>query len=148
MRNIMSTPIVSADARTRLQEAVKNYTPPAPEKYRALEEVKDCIVELRAKKASYQTITTMLRDAAGLEVSHQTVARYCREVLQAKHTRTAKLLNRTRAAQPPPTHPAIHAAADGQPSATQRELLTSTPASSAIPPSRARGPSITHVKDP
>ncbi len=148
MRNNMSTPIVSADAKTRLQEAVKNYAPPAPEKYRTLEEVKDCIVELRAKKASYQTITTMLRDAAGLEVSHQTVARYCREVLEAKRTKAAKPLKRTRAAQPLPAHAAIHKVADGQSSATQRELLTSTPASSAIPPSRARGPRITHDNDP
>jgi hypothetical protein len=43
---IMNTPIVSAEAKARLAEAVKNYTPPAPEKYRALEEVKDSIIEL------------------------------------------------------------------------------------------------------
>ena len=79
----MNATIVSAEAKARLTEAVKNYTPPAPEKYRALAEVKECIAELRNKHASYQTIRTLLHEQAGIEVSHQTVARYCREVLDA-----------------------------------------------------------------
>ena len=83
----MNTPIVSAEAKARLTEAVKNYTPPAPEKYRALEEVKDSIIELRERKASYQTIRAMLHDNAGIEVSHQTVARYCREMLESSKTK-------------------------------------------------------------
>jgi hypothetical protein len=80
---IMNTPIVSAEAKARLTEAVKNYTPLAPEKYRALNEVKDSIIELRERKASYEIIRTMLHANADIEVSHQTVARYCREVLNA-----------------------------------------------------------------
>ena len=48
---------VTAEAKARLTEAVKNYTPPAPEKYRALEEVKECIVKLRNKRASCHTIS-------------------------------------------------------------------------------------------
>lgn len=79
----MNTTIVSAEAKARLTEAVKNYTPPPPEKYRALEEVKECIIELRKKHASYQTIRTLLHENVGIEVSHQTIARYCREVLEA-----------------------------------------------------------------
>ena len=86
----MNALTVSAEAKSRLQEAVRNYTPPAPEKYRALEEVKDSIVELRKKKASYQVITTILHDAAGIDVSHQTVARYCREVLDSKGARLVR----------------------------------------------------------
>ena len=85
----------SAEAKARLTEAVKNYTPPAPEKYRALDEVKECIVELRGRKASYETIRAMLHENAGIEVSHQTVARYCREVLdsaKAKKPRRPKML--------------------------------------------------------
>jgi IS30 family transposase len=80
----MSTIIVSTEAKARLTEAVKNYAPPAPEKYRALQEVKECIAELRNRKASYQTIRTMLKDNAGIEVSHQTIARYCRERLEPR----------------------------------------------------------------
>ena len=79
----MNAPIVSAEAKARLTEAVKNYTPPAPEKYRALNEVKESIIALRERKASYETIRAMLHENAGIEVSHQTVARYCREVLDA-----------------------------------------------------------------
>ena len=79
----MNTPIVSAEAKARLTDAVKNYVPPAPEKYRALDEVKECIIQLREQKASYQTIRAMLHDNAGIEVSHQTIARYCREVLKS-----------------------------------------------------------------
>ena len=79
----MNESIVSAEAKARLTEAVNNYTPPAPKKYRALEEVKECIIELRKKQASYQTIRAMLHDNAGIDISHQTIARYCREVLDA-----------------------------------------------------------------
>jgi hypothetical protein len=79
----MNATIVSAEAKARLTEAVKNYTPPAPEKYRALNEVKDSIIALRERKASYETIRAMLHENAGIEVSHQTVARYCREVLDS-----------------------------------------------------------------
>jgi IS30 family transposase len=90
---IMNTTIVSAEAKARLTEAVKNYTPPAPEKYRALNEVKDSIIALRERKASYETIRAMLHENAGIEVSHQTVARYCREMLdsaKAKKPRRSK----------------------------------------------------------
>jgi hypothetical protein len=83
IKKIMNTTIVSAEAKARLTEAVKNYTPPAPEKYRALNEVKESIIALRARKASYETIRAMLHENAGIEVSHQTVARYCREVLDS-----------------------------------------------------------------
>lgn len=79
----MNAPTVSAEAKARFAEAVKYYTPPAPEKYRALNEVKQSIIALRERKASYETIRVMLHENAGIEVSHQTVARYCREVLDA-----------------------------------------------------------------
>ena len=79
----MNTTIVSAEAKARLTEAVNHYTPPAPEKYRALNEVKESIIALRERKASYETIRAMLHENAGIEVSHQTVARYCREVLDS-----------------------------------------------------------------
>jgi hypothetical protein len=98
----MNAPIVSAEAKGRLTEAVKNYTPPTPEKYRALNEVKESIIALRERKASYATIRAMLHENAGIEVSHQTVARYCREVLDSGK---AKKPRRQRAAadeQPAP----------------------------------------------
>ena len=101
----MNAPIVSAEAKARLAEAAKNYAPPAPEKYRALNEVKESIIALRERKASYETIRTLLHENAGIEVSHQTVARYCREVLDAGKARKPRR-PKTPAEQPPASVPA------------------------------------------
>lgn len=125
---IMNTPIVSAEAKARLTEAVKNYTPPAPEKYRALEEVKESIIALRERKASYQTIRVILHDNAGIEVSHQTVARYCREVLDSAKPKK-------------PRRPKTPLAE--QPAAAQEELAARPPFSH----SRPREPRVTPSKN-
>jgi IS30 family transposase len=126
-KKIMNESIVSAEAKARLTEAVKNYVPPAPKKYRALEEVKECIIELRKKQASYKTIRTILRDNAGIDVSHQTIARYCREVLDAAR---AKKPHRPKT---PTTEP---------PAAGQGELAARPP----FGQSRSRGPRNTESK--
>ena len=96
----MSTTIVSAEAKARLTEAVKNYTPPPTKKYRTLEEVKESIIALRKKQASYQTIRAMLKDNAGIDVSHQTIARYCREVLDAAKVKKPRRPKTPTAEQP------------------------------------------------
>lgn len=141
----MNPPIVSTEAKARLQEAVRHYTPPAPEKYRALEEVKECIIELRAKKASYQTITAMLHDTAGIDVSHQTVARYCREVLESKSAKAPKKTSSQRAARPAVASAATGTPAAGQ-SSNQGELLPQQPSSPTRPASPSRGPRIANVR--
>jgi hypothetical protein len=125
---IMNEPIVSAEAKARLTEAVKSYTPPAPEKYRALNEVKESIIALRERKASYETIRAMLHENAGIEVSHQTVARYCREVLDSGKAK------KPRRPKTPPTEP---------PAAAQGELTARPQASH----SRSREPRITPSKN-
>ena len=124
----MNESIVSAEAKARLTEAVNNYAPPAPKKYRALEEVKECIIELRKKQASYQTIRAMLHDNAGIDVSHQTIARYCREVLDA-----ARAKKPSRPKTPTPEQPAV---AEGE--------LQSR---SSFGQSRPRGPHIADSKN-
>src|SRR5579885_1043630 len=96
----MNESIVSAEAKVRLTEAVKNYAPPPPKKYRALEEVKECIVELRKKQASYKTIRAMLHDNAAIDVSHQTIARYCRESLDAARAKKPRRPKTTTPEQP------------------------------------------------
>jgi hypothetical protein len=98
---IMNAPIVSTEAKARLAEAVRTYAPPAPEKYRALNEVKESIIALRERKASYETIRVMLHENAGIELSHQTVARYCREVLEVGKKKPRR--PKTTAAEPPAT---------------------------------------------
>jgi len=119
----MNATIVSAEAKARLTEAVNHYTPPAPEKYRALNEVKESILALRERKASYETIRAMLHENAGIEVSHQTVARYCREVLDAGKAKKPRRL------KTPTTE---------QPASAQAEL----PARPPIGQPRSRGPRI------
>jgi hypothetical protein len=75
-----------------------------PEKYRALNELKDSIIGLRERKASYETIRAMLHENAGIEVSHQTVARYCREMLDlAKPKKPPR--SKTPAAEAPASAP-------------------------------------------
>jgi len=141
----MSTSIVSAEAKARLQEAVENYTPPTPEKYRALEEVKDCIRQLRQKKASYQTITTLLHDNAGIEVSHQTIARYCREVLESRSAKSAKKSNRSHPLKSEATHAGNSEAGDGHASFSQLSPQSSGNSSSSQS-ARSRGPRIADIK--
>ena len=111
-----------------MTEAVKNYTPPAPEKYRALNEVKESIIALRERKASYETIRAMLHENAGIEVSHQTIARYCREVLDSAKPK------KPRCPKTPPTKP---------PAAAQGELAARSPFSQ----SRSREPRVTPSKN-
>jgi hypothetical protein len=123
----MNAAIVSTEAKARLAEAVKNYTPPAPEKYRALNEVKESIIALRERKASYETIRVMLHENAGIEVSHQTVARYCREVLDAAKAK------KPRHPKTPPTEP---------PASAQPELAARPPFSQP----QSRGPRIANVR--
>ena len=124
----MNAPIVTAEAKARLAEAVKNYTPPAPEKYRALNEVTESIIALRERKASYETIRAILHENAGIEVSHQTVARYCREVLDSAKPK------KPRRPKTPPTEPTA---------AAQGELAARPPFSQLRP----RGPRITDSKN-
>ena len=125
----MNATIVSAEAKARLAEAVNHYTRPAPEKYRALNEVKDSIIALRERQASYETIRAMLHENAGIEVSHQTVARYCREVLDAARPKKPRR----------PKSPPVEA-----PAAAQEELAARLSFSQARP----RGPRSAESKNP
>ena len=142
----MSTTIVSSEAKARLMDAVQNYTQPASEKFRVLEEVKQAIVELRKKKASYQAITALLRDTAGIDVSHQTVARYCREMLESKSAKATKKTGHPLTAKPEAANTATSAAAAAQSSSSQAELLPQPPTGSTLHSPRPRGPRIANVR--
>ena len=124
----MNTTIVSPEAKVRLTEAVKNYAPPESEKYQALNEVKESIIELRKRKASYQAIRAILHENAGIEVSHQTIARYCREVLDSARPKRPHRPNT-------PT--------EAQPAAIQTELAARSTATQ-----RSRGPRNAESKNP
>jgi hypothetical protein len=124
----MKTTIVSTEAKARLQEAVRNYAQPASRKYRVLEEVRECITELRSKKASYHTIRALLHDVASIEVSHQTVARYCREMLYRKPVRkTVKKSGASSSGKSLPATRATKSAPGGQSSPLQPEFKSPSP---------------------
>lgn len=60
--------------------AVRNYERRTAGKIRALMPYKKGIAELREKQASFKTIASLLKQS-GVDVSHDTVARFCRRVL-------------------------------------------------------------------
>jgi hypothetical protein len=151
----MKTIIVSTEAKNRLQEAVRNYAQPASQKYRVLEEVRECLAELRTKKASYHAIRALLNDVAGIEVSHQTIARFCREVLDMKHVRkAAKKSSASATGKSSPITQTTKSAPEGQSSPAKSEPISPTPAApEAEPPIssessqyRTRGPRIDHIR--
>lgn len=71
----------AADSATRqFATVVRDFTPKASAKFQALLPFKDGIAELRCKHASYEIIADILRNI-NVAVSHDTVARFCHEVL-------------------------------------------------------------------
>jgi hypothetical protein len=67
-------------AKSQFATAVRNFTPRASPKFQRLMTFKEGIAELRQKGASYETIADILRNI-DVAVSHDTVARFCHEVL-------------------------------------------------------------------
>jgi hypothetical protein len=68
-------------AQNQFATAVRNFTRKLPAKFQKLLPFKDGIAELRRKRASYEAIADILRNI-DVAVSHDTVARFCREVLE------------------------------------------------------------------
>ena len=68
-------------AQNQFANAVRNFTPKPSAKFQKLLPFKDGIAELRRKGASYAIIADILR-STNVVVSHDTVARFCREVLE------------------------------------------------------------------
>jgi hypothetical protein len=64
----------------RLAQAVRDYAPRYPTKFRKLLPMKDSIAELRGKGASYAAIADTLRNI-NVPVANDTVFRFCHEVL-------------------------------------------------------------------
>jgi hypothetical protein len=108
--------------------AVRSYERRVGGKFRALTAHKKGIAELRAKQASFRTIANLLK-RAGVDVSHDTVARFCREVLE--HTPRPKA----------PPKPANNAAQPDAASVLKAQRETTTPLS-APPAIRSKGPRI------
>jgi hypothetical protein len=76
----MNDVTVAELAQNQFATTVRNFTPKSSPKFQKLLPFKDGIAELRRKGASYETIADILRNT-NVTVSHDTVARFCRELL-------------------------------------------------------------------
>jgi hypothetical protein len=85
MKTDSATDLVSA----RLAQAIRDYVPRHPTKFRKLMPLKDSIAELRSKRASYAAIADILRNV-NVPVASDTVFRFCHEVLGEPMTRRRK----------------------------------------------------------
>jgi len=63
----------------RFDAKVQSFASPEGVRFHALLPFKEGIIRLRAKKASCRTIVALLKEL-GVTVSHQSVARFCREL--------------------------------------------------------------------
>ena len=77
----MNDATVAELAQNQFATAVRNFTPKLSAKFQKLLPFKDGIAELRRKGASYETIADILRNT-NVVVSHDTVTRFCRDVLE------------------------------------------------------------------
>ena len=108
-------------AEKSFDAAVRGYERRAAGKIQALMAHKKGIAELRGKQASFRTIANFLK-RAGVDVSHDTVARFCREILEQTTRRKAQprpaaspaktnvvsiLKTQREAALPPPAVPTV-----------------------------------------
>ena len=82
----MNEPSAFHQTNHEFAEAVQKFAPAVPRKWQQLLALRPGIAELRRKGASYRTITDILC-AANVPVSHTTVVRFCRSVLQPSRPR-------------------------------------------------------------
>jgi hypothetical protein len=72
-----------------MEETAANYAPRCPPKYEVLMQFQESIATLRRKGASYRTITDILH-TVNVSVSLDTVARFCREVVEQRQPRKTR----------------------------------------------------------
>jgi hypothetical protein len=113
--------------------AVRNYERLAGGKIQALMAHRKGIAELRGKQASFRTIANFLKQA-GVHVSHDTVARFCHEVLKQPPSRKGT----PRRANCPAKPNVISILKE------QREAATPHPSTPAV---RSKGPRIADPKN-
>ena len=89
-------------AQSQFATAVSTFTPKSSVKFQKMMPFKDGIAELRRKHASYATIADILRNI-NVTVSHDTVTRFCHEVLgltlaqrRRRKTRARSIEHKTR----------------------------------------------------
>lgn len=137
-----------------LDIAVRDFVPKRPDKYRMLVAFRDQIAALRVKRASYRIIAALLQ-GADIAVSHETVARFCRDVIgenSARHKKRNRSRNKTpkTIAQPVSRLPSADMSQAGSRVATliqQHCDAASTPTPFFTPISKSKGPRIADPKN-
>ena len=123
-----------------IEQAAANYTPRCPPKYEVLMQFQESIATLRRKGASYRTITDILH-TVNVSVSLDTVARFCREVVEQRQPRKTR---RRSFVRPPSERITQATRGDHGPNNPNengaRDTITDRPTKE--PPVRTKGPRI------
>ncbi len=119
------------------QAKVASFETKVPQRFQALHPFKDGIAALRNKRASFRTIADLLNQL-GVEVSHNTVARFCGQVLNGKPARRP---SRKQASKPRKPTPDVKAAVQ------EKRQFQITSVSPVPTPSDRRGPRIADPKN-
>lgn len=132
----MNNDLTSDEQQRRVADAAANFTVPVAQSYATLMPLKDSITMLRRKGASFRAIVDIL-GTVQVKVSHDTLSRFCREVIDQKPLRKSRrrpfippLANQTELNPPSQQEPEVPAS-----SKPPKGADTSAPA-------RGRGPRI------
>lgn len=119
------------------QAKVESFETKVPQRFQALHPFKDGIADLRSKRASFRTIADLLNQL-GVEVSHNTVARFCAQVVNGKPARRRFRKQPSKPAKPAP---------DLKAAVQEKRQFQITSASPVPTPSERRGPRIADPKN-
>ncbi len=123
--------------KTLFEAKVKSFESKVPLRFQTLHPFKDGIADLRSKRASFRTIADLLNQL-GVEVSHNTVARFCTEILVGT---APQWHSHPRPRTPPRARPDVRGASKQQ---HEKQIMPPSPIPSA---NQRRGPRIADPKN-
>lgn len=85
----MNTDPTTAEQQRVIAQAAADYTPPEPQSHAMLMPHRESIAMLRSKGASYRAIAKIL-DKVKIQVSLDTLSRFCRETIEQKPERKSR----------------------------------------------------------
>lgn len=136
----MNNDLTTDEQQRRVADAAANFTVPVAQSYATLMPLKDSITMLRRKGASFRAIVDILRTVQ-VKVSHDTLSRFYREVIDQKPLRKSR--------RRPFVPPAANQAESPPPNQQQKRVEQDAPTPASPPkdadsaaPARGRGPRI------
>ena len=136
----MNNEPTTGERQKLIAAAADSYTAPPRQSHTVLMPIRESLATLRRKGASYRTIAQILRNV-DIEVSLDTLSRFCREHVEEPPPQKDKRrpANRAASGQPdestPPAHPAPTEPDSPPPAPPSKEADTP-------PPPRGKGPRI------